>query len=102
MSGVAVAVLCLNGKLNSLVDIINSYNRKNGHHKLFLYEIVVKVGLADDAAHVRTNLNAYHLKNNRRVSAHALTADALDGLARLVGLLFKNRAAVLRDILIPL
>ena len=55
MRGMTEAVLCLNGKVDSLVDILYSYDRKNGHHKLVLYEGMVKIRFANNA----TNLTAY-------------------------------------------
>ena len=74
MCGVAEAVLCLNGKVDSLVNISYSYDRKNGHHKLVLNERMLKLGLADDAAHVVANVDTKLCKNYLSVSAYAVSA----------------------------
>ena len=77
MCRVTVAVLCLYGKVDSLVNILNSYDRKNRHHKLVLYEGVIKVGLADDSADVVTNAHADLCKKHLGISANAVAAYGL-------------------------
>ena len=89
MCRVTVAVLCLYGKVDSLVNILDSYDRKNGHHKLVLYEGVIKAGLTDDSADVVTNAYTDLCKENLSVSTNAITAYGLGDDAGL-GVLLIN------------
>ena len=75
MCRMTVAVLCLNGKTDSLVNISNSYNRKNWHHKLVLNKIVVKVCFTDYAANFVTNRNADFFEKNAGISTNTVTVN---------------------------
>ena len=73
MRGVSIAVLCLDCKINCLVDIFYADDRQNRHHKLVLNEIVVKIGLADDATDVLSNVYAYLCEKYVSITANTVT-----------------------------
>ena len=83
MSSMAEAVLSLDRKVDSLVDILYSNDGKNGHHKLVLNEGMLKLGLADNASYLVAYVNAELSKDYLSVSAYALAADDLGYYAGL-------------------
>ena len=90
MSRVAVAMLRLDRKVDSLVNILDSHDRKYRHHQFVLNEGVIKIRLAYNTANLASHLNAYLFKNNSRVSAYAVAVYYL-GYDTGLGILLINK-----------
>ena len=72
MGCMTVAMLSLNGKIYCLIDILDSDNRKNRHHKLVLNEIVIKIGFANNATDFIAYCYADFFKQYLSISANAV------------------------------
>ena len=77
-------MLGLDGKINSLVYIFNSYNGENGHHQLMLYKGMLKSRFTDYTPDVIGYVNAYLSKKDLCITSNTLTADRLGDNARLL------------------
>ena len=77
MCRVTVAVLCLYGKVDRLVNILDSYDRKNGHHKLVLNEGMLKVCFTDNTSYLVAYVDTELCKDDLCITAYAVTADDL-------------------------
>ncbi len=83
MRRVSVAVFRFHRQIDCLIDVVYSYNGKNRHHKLVLYEGVFEIRFANDTTHVLAYVYADFCKQDFRVSAYAITANRLFDDTRL-------------------
>ena len=90
VSRVAVAVLCLASKRDSLVYVLDSDDSENRHHKFFLNKIMLEGNLGDGTTDVVAYLNSDLFENDLAVTTDTFTVDDLLCLAVLVGLLDEN------------